>query len=133
MINLLLSQKCLKMFLYLAGLRHERDISLNPERPVPMQQVFIKLHKEDDEDEEGIKHEESKDHFIPEFFEFCRHTSLLFFVVVQGEEVLLDEVLPEGHLGGGEVLNLPSAKVLVLDPVRVDQVVSFLLGLCWKI
>ena len=49
---------------------------------------------------------------------------LFLLIGVQREEVLVDEIFPEGDLGTGKVIDFASPKGLaILDPEGVDQVV----------
>lgn len=50
--------------LYLRGDFVIRDVRLDAERPLDVQQVFVQLQQKDDEDEEGVHHKERKDALV---------------------------------------------------------------------
>lgn len=58
------------------------------------------------------------------------HTDLLFFVLVDGVQVLLQQVFPELRLCTRDVVDFALFQVTILYPVRVDHIVSLLLCLC---
>lgn len=50
--------------LYLRGAFVKRDVRLDAERPLDVQQVFVQLQQKDDENEEGVHHKERKDALV---------------------------------------------------------------------
>jgi len=86
---------------------------------------LIQLQQEDDQDEEGIKHDEEEDGLVAEFDQIRGNTSLFLFVLIDRMQVLVEQVLPELNLRAREIINFSAFQVLVFDPVRVDQFVAF--------
>ena len=54
--------------------------------------------------------------------------SYLFrFVSIQRMQIFLNQIFPEGDLCSGEIINLSSAEIPILNPERVYQIISLLL------
>jgi hypothetical protein len=55
---------------------------------------------------------------------------LFLFVGINGIEVFSNQVLPEFLLGTGEEVHFSLLEVGIFHPVRVDEIVSFLVRFC---
>ncbi len=53
------------------------NVGLDTQRPVNVQGTFVQLEQEDDQDEEGIEHEEEEDGLVAQLDQIGRNTSLL--------------------------------------------------------
>ena len=54
--------------------------------------------------------------------------SYLFrFVSIQRMQIFLNQIFPERDLCSGEIINLSSAEIPILNPERVYQIISLLL------
>ena len=58
-------------------------------------QILVLLQQEDCEDPDGVDHEEGEDHLVPELLQGIAHLFLLFGILLQRLQVLLDQVEPE--------------------------------------
>lgn len=54
------------------------NVRLDSQRPVDVQSSFVELKQEDDEDEEGVEHEEKEDRLVAQFDQISCNTSLKF-------------------------------------------------------
>ena len=86
-----------------------------------MERVLVQGEHEDDEDEERVEHREEEDHLVAQLFKAGGDGVLLRLVGVQREEILLDQVRPEGDLRPGEVVHLAAGEHRpVLDKIEMN-------------
>ena len=78
--------------------------------------VLHALHHEDDDDPEGVHHEEGEGDVVSHGLQIGSHLSLVHLVGVDGVKVFSDASLPDLDLSHGRVLDVSVLQTRVLQP-----------------